>query len=334
MGNLNEQWRLIARPDDEASVDHFEVSESEKPVPGDNEVLVKNLYLFIPPSMRLWMNEKESYFPAQQLGEVMMGITLGVVEESNSSDLEVGTYVNGMGGWQNWFVTQSDQLQPVSPHPDIPLETYRTVLDVQGLTAYQGITEVCKPKTGETLVVTAAAGSVGSLACQIGKIMGAKVIGIAGGAEKCDWLTSECAIDAAIDYKSENVAERLDELVPEGIDMIYENVGGPIMDALLDRINDHARIALCGLISSYNGGGVQSTTSLNQIVIKTARIEGFLVRDYMHEYERVIPILQDWVLSNKLKYKVEVIEGGISATIGAMSNIFHGRNKGVQLVRF
>ncbi len=334
MSNSNEQWRLISRPTGEASAEHFEVVESPKPQPGENEVLVRNIYLFIPPSMRLWMNEKESYFPAQQLGEVMMGITLGVVEQSNSADLKAGAYVNGMGGWQNWFVTQPDQLQPVAPHPDIPLETYRTVLDVQGLTAYQGITEVCKPKSGETLIVTAAAGSVGSLACQIGKIMGAKVIGIAGGAEKCDWLVTECGIDAAIDYKSENVVERLDQLAPEGIDMVFENVGGSIMDAILDRINDHARIALCGLISSYNGGGTQSTTSLNQVVIKTARIEGFLVRDYMHEYERVIPILQDWVLSDKLKYKVEVIEGGVSRTLEAMSNIFHGRNKGVQLVKF
>ncbi len=123
MSNSNEQWRLISRPTGEASAEHFEVVESPKPQPGENEVLVRNIYLFIPPSMRLWMNEKESYFPAQQLGEVMMGITLGVVEQSNSADLKAGTYVNGMGGWQNWFVTQPDQLQPVAPHPDIPLET-------------------------------------------------------------------------------------------------------------------------------------------------------------------------------------------------------------------
>jgi NADPH-dependent curcumin reductase CurA len=332
MASSNEQWRLIARPTEEATPEHFRITQSEIPVPGPGEALVRNIYLFVPPSMRLWMNAKDSYFPAQVLGEVMMGITMGVVEKSNVPGLEPGTYVNGMGGWQHWFVAPGEALQPVIPHPGVPLELYRTVLDVQGLTAYVGVTQVCKPKPGETLVVTAAAGSVGSLACQVAKNMGIRVIGIAGGAAKCRWLVEECGIDAAIDYKSEDVASRLDALAPKGIDAVFENVGGPVMDMILDRINDHARIALCGLISSYNKDCTQSTMSLMQLVNRAAVLQGFLVKDYFHLYGEMLSSLQAQVLAGKLKYQIDILEGMESA-LEAMHRISTGRNQGVQLVR-
>lgn len=330
--NRNVQWCLRTRPGGEVTREHFSIRVGPVPVPGPGEALVRNIYLFVPPSMRLWMNEKESYLPPQPLGEVMMGITLGVVAASNDPSLPSGTHVNGMGGCQQWYVAPARQLQRVAPHPGIPLAAYRTVIDVQGLTAYAGLTEVCRPQAGETLVVTAAAGSVGSLVCQIGRKLGLKVIGIAGGREKCDWLEHDCGIDAAIDYKSEDVGAHLDALCPQGIDMLFENVGGPVMDLVLDRINKHARIALCGLVSTYNGGGTQRSSALMQLVNKSARMQGFLLTDYLDRYAEAMQKLETWILDGSIKYQLDILDG-LDSLPEAMRRVFHGRNRGVQLLR-
>lgn len=328
----NRQWILRARPPGEVGAAHFEIRSVARPVPGANEVLVRTIYLLVPPAMRLWMNEKASYVPAQPLGEVMMGITLGVVEASNVAALPVGTYVNGMGGCQEWFVAPPEQLMPLAPHPALPLAAYRSVLDVQGLTAYAGLTDICRPVAGETLVVTAAAGSVGSLVCQIARKLDVQVVGIAGGAEKCRWLRDDCGIAATIDYKAEDVGARLDALCPNGIDMVFENVGGPVLDQLLDRINDRARIALCGMVASYNDGGAQSARALMQLVVKAARIEGFLVRDYVHRHAEVSARLQGWLLDGSLKYQLDILDG-LDNLVVALRRMFHGENRGVQLLR-
>lgn len=312
--------------------DDFEVSRVPRPEPGAGEVLVRNLYLLIPPSMRLWMNEKPTYFPAQPLGEVMMGITLGVVEDSRDARFAPGDYVNGLGGCQEWFVAEAGQLQKVQPRPGVPLATYRSVLDVQGLTAYCGLTGIGRPQAGETLVVTAAAGSVGSLVCQIGKRLGLKVVGIAGGPEKCDWLRQVCGVEHVIDYKSEDVGARLDALCPDGIDIAYENVGGPVMDLILARLRFKARVVLCGLVSSYNGGVTQSTEALMQLVNKAARMEGFLVSEYLHKQAEVVERLEHWIAEGQLHYQMEILDG-LDSLIEAVGRVFHGRNRGVQLVR-
>jgi NADPH-dependent curcumin reductase len=329
--NDNVQWCLRTRPNGEVRREDFEIRRSERPVPCDGQVLVRNIYLLVPASMRIWMNEKESYFPPQPLGQVMAGITLGVVETSNSASLPVGTYVNGMGGWQHWFVAPAEHLQPVAPNPSLPLAAYRSVLDVQGLTAYCGLTDIGKPVTGETLVVTAAAG-VGSLVCQIGKKLDLRVIGIAGSADKGRWLLDECGVDGVIDYKQDDVAAQLDALCPKGVDILFENVGGPVMDKVIDRINYRGRVALCGLVSTYNGDIGQSVTSLMQLVNKSARMEGFLVTNYMSRYREVIGKLEAWALDGSLKYQIDILDG-LDSVIDAMSRLFHGRNRGVQLVR-
>lgn len=328
----NIQWRLAARPAGEVKREDFEVTRGPVQMPGPGEVLVRNIYLFIAPSMRLWMNEKESYLPPQKLGEVMMGITLGVVEASNSPALPVGTFVNGFGGCQLYFTAPAEQLMPLKPHPKVPLAAYRGPLDVQGLTAYCGLTEIGAPKAGETLVVSAAAGSVGSAVCQIGKRLGLKVIGIAGGREKCDWLVKECGVDGAIDYKNDDVAARLDALCPEGVDILFENVGGPVMDLVLERMRERGRVALCGLIASYNGGGTQRTEALMQVVNKSVRIQGFLVRDYFSRLPEVQEILQGWILDGSYKYEMDVLDG-FDSIIPAMARVFSGRNHGVQMVK-
>jgi NADPH-dependent curcumin reductase CurA len=328
----NRQWILRERPQREVDGRHLALQRAPRPVPAAGEVLVRNLYLLVPPAMRLWMNEEASYVPPQPLGETMMGITLGIVEASDDPALPQGTYVNGMGGCQEWFAAPAAQLMPLAPHPDVPLAAYRSVLDVQGLTAWAGLHEVCRPQPGQTLVVTAAAGSVGSLVCQLGAQLDLHVVGIAGGADKCRWLREEAGIAATIDYKAEDVAARLDALCPRGIDMVFENVGGPVLDLLLERINDRARIALCGMVASYNGGGTQSARALMRLVTRAARLEGFLVRDHFHRYAEVVAQLQALVLAGRLKYRIDVLDGLEQLPV-ALDNLFHGRNQGVQLLR-
>lgn len=250
----NTAWYLASRPTDLVDRGHFDVRTTPVSPLSDGEVLVRNEYLMIPASMRLWMNEGDSYMPEQPLDAVMRGITAGVVEKSASPRLPVGTYVTGMGGWQQYSVTPARAWAPVQRHPEIPLTAYLGPLGLQGLTAYCGLTEVGQAAAGETLVVTAAAGSVGSLACQIGKRLGLRVVGIAGGPQKCRWLLEQCGVDGAVDHRGDDVAARLDELCPDGIDVVFENVGGAVLDLILERINRNARIALCGLVSTYQGG--------------------------------------------------------------------------------
>ncbi len=221
---------------------------------------------------------------------------------------------------------------PLAPHPDIRLTAYRSVLDFQGLTAYCGLTEIGRPVAGETLVVTAAAGSVGSLVCQIGKKLGLRVIGIAGGPEKCAFLRETCGVDGAIDYKNSDVGARLDELCPDGIDVVFENVGGPVLDLLLDRINLYARIALCGLVSTYFGGEQTAGRSLMQLVNQRGTMQGFIAFDFIPKYAETMAILTPWVLDGSLVHHEEVLEGLESAPV-AMNRLSRGENKGLQLVR-
>lgn len=330
--SVNRQWVLRRRPQREVDTRHLELRRAARPQCAPGQVLVRNIYLLVPPAMRLWMNEEPSYVPPQPLGEPMMGITLGVVEASDDPALPVGRLVNGMGGCQEWFSAPAAQLTPLSPHPGVPLAAYRSVLDVQGLTAWAGLHQVCQPQPGQTLVVTAAAGSVGSLVCQLGAGLGLHVVGIAGGADKCRWLRDECGIADTIDHQADDVAGRLDALCPQGIDRVFENVGGPVFDLLLDRINDGARIALCGMVASYNGGGTHSARALMRLVTKAACLQGFLVRDHFHRHAEVVAELQALVLAGRLKYRIDMLDG-IEQLPVALDRLFHGRNQGVQLLR-
>jgi len=328
----NTQWLLRRRPQGEVQHADFTVRRAERPQPQPGQVLVRNILLMVPPSMRLWMNEEASYMPPQPLGEVMMGGTLGVVVASDDPRLPPGSYVNGMGGWQHYHLARPEQLQVLRPHAQLPLAVYRSVLDVQGLTAWCGLVDVGRPQAGETLVVTAAAGNVGSLVCQIGRKLGLRVIGIAGSAEKCRWLVQDCGIDAAIDYKSEDVAARLDALCPEGVDILFENVGGEVMDLVMARLRKGARIVLCGLIAGYNGQAPHAHRSLMNLVYKAVRMEGFLVLDHLHRLAEVIERLQAWVLDGSLKYQLDCIDG-LDQAVTALNRVFRGENRGMQIVR-
>lgn len=332
MTTRNMQWRLVRRPCGEFSADDLALESAPMPQPGPGQVLVRNIYLMMPPSARLWMNEEASYLPPLELGSVMRGLTLGVVEQSMSPEFVAGDFVNGFCGWQQYCVALPAELQKVEPRAGIPLAAYRSAVGVQGVTAYCGLAEVLRPEPGRTLVVTAAAGSVGSLACQIAKLMDLRVIGIAGSDEKCDWLTRACGIDGAINYRRDDLDRQLDALCPRGIDLVFENVGGPTMDRLLRHINRHARIALCGMVADYNTAQPYGLRNLMQLVIKSARVEGFLVSDYYPQFAKITRQLEDWTLAGKLAFQLDIIDG-VEQACRAQHRLFDGANQGAQFVR-
>ena len=249
----NRQWVLRQRPKGLIQPGDLELVETPVPNLAESEVLVRTVYLSLDPTNRTWMNDTEGYLPPVGIGEVMRGLTLGVVEASRSSRFRAGDVVMPTsGGWADYAVVPEGGLRPVHRAPGLPLTANMSVLGMTGLTAYFGVTDVLKAKAGETIVISAAAGAVGSIAGQIAKQRGCRVIGIAGGPQKCAWLTDELGFDAAVDYKNEDVGEALDRLAPDGIDLNFENVGGDIMIAVFNRLKVHGRMAVCGLVSSYN----------------------------------------------------------------------------------
>ena len=248
----NRGWRLATRPEGGFRPGDFQWFEEHVPDLSDQQVLVRQIYLSLDPASRGWANSSASYLPAIPLGSVMRGYGLGLVEASRHAGLAPGDFVQGLLGWQTHAVMDGRDLSTFERDPDIPLEAYLAVLSHIGATAYFGLLDIGRPQPGETLVVSAAAGAVGSLVGQIGKISGCRVVGIAGSDEKCRWLTGDLGFDAAINYKQERVLSRLRRLCPAGIDVHFENVGGQVLDAALACINTRARIVLCGLISQYN----------------------------------------------------------------------------------
>ena len=335
----NHQWRIARRPEGLAKSSDFEWTEVPVPRPGPGEALVQNKLLSLDPTNRLWMWERETYLPPQNLGDVMRGICVGTVVESNNPGLRVGTPIYGVFGWQDYaIVGPNDLVAPLPEDPKIPLTLHLGLFGHIGMTAYFGLLDIAKPKQGETLVVSAAAGAVGSLVGQIGKISGCRVIGIAGNEEKCQWITKELGFDAAVNYREHRpLVEALAKHCPNGIDVYFDNVGGEALEAALDLINLRARITVCGMISGYNDtdldGHVRtSPRNLMQLVIKRARMEGFLVLDYWNRAGEAIEALAKWHQEGRVKYRVHVIEGLKNAP-AAMNMLFDGSNRGKLIVK-
>lgn len=330
---VNRQWRLAARPVGMLKETDFQLTESPVPTPKEGEILVRNVYLSLDPTNRGWANDAATYLPAVQIGDVMRGGTVGIVEQSRNAGFQEGTIVSGLLGWQNYAVSDGKGITPLPRLPGIPLAAFMGLFGHIGLTAYFGLLDVGKPKAGETLVVSAAAGAVGSLVGQIGKIVGCHVVGLAGGEEKCRWITEELGFDAAIDYKAEPVLESLKKHCPKGIDVYFENVGGEILDAVLSLINLRARISLCGLISQYNATKpMPGPYNFAQLIIKRARIEGFLVMDYANRAQEAMTELGKWFMEGKIKYRVDIVDG-IEQTPHAVNKLFDGSNKGKLIVK-
>jgi len=330
---VNRQWRLASRPVGLVQDSNFNFVESEVPELSDGEFLVRNVYLSLDPTNRGWMNAADTYLPAIQIGDVIRGGALGVVEASRNGNFPEGAIVQGLFGWQDYLVSDGRNASLVPHDKKIPLTALFGLFGHIGITAYFGLLDIGKPQAGETLVVSAAAGAVGSLVGQIGKIKDMHVVGIAGGPEKCRWLTEDLGFDAAIDYKNESVSEGLKQHCPAGIDVYFENVGGEILDAVLARINLHARIPLCGLISQYNAAKpMPGPYNLAQLIIKRARLEGFLVSDYMPRAMEAIMDLGKWWMEGKLKYRVDVVDG-LEQAPAALNKLFDGSNQGKLIVK-
>jgi len=329
---INRQWRLAARP-----VGNFKPTDftwHEEPVPdlAEGQILVRNIYLSLDPTNRIWAAQ-DSYLPAVPLGEVMRGVAIGVVEASRHEGFPVGTFVQGLLGWQLYYVGNGQGLTRITKVPGHSLLLYHGVLGAIGLTAYFGLLDIGRPKEGETLVVSAAAGAVGSLVGQIGNIKGCHVVGIAGGPEKCRWIVEDLGFDAAIDYKHEDVAAALARCCPKGIDVYFDNVGGVILDAALARMNNFGRIVACGAISQYTSEKPPTGPSNFLLVIsKRLRIEGFIVLDYMPRAQEAIPQLLEWVNQGRLKYRLDVVDGLENAP-QAVQKLFDGSNVGKLVVR-
>lgn len=330
---LNRQWRLVARPVGLVKESDFEWREEPAPTPGEGELLVHNLYLSLDPTNRGWMNETATYLAPIAIGAVMRGITLGIVEQSRHAQFPEGALVRGTLGWQDYALSNGAGLSLLPNDPSIPLTAHLGLFGIIGPTAYFGLLDIGKPRAGETLVVSAAAGAVGSLVGQIGKIKGCRVVGIAGSEEKCRWIQDELGFDAAVNYKTEPVRAALKKHCPNGIDVHFENVGGEILDAALSLINLRARIVLCGLISQYNvTRPMPGPYYFANIVTRRARIEGFIVLDYMHRAHEAVRDLSQWHAEGKLRYRVDVVEGLENAP-RALNKLFDGSNQGKLVVK-
>jgi NADPH-dependent curcumin reductase CurA len=332
--DVNRQWLLAARPQGMVQESDFEYREAPVPRPRDGELLVRTLYLSFDPAMRGWMEDRASYVPPVAIGEPMRAGAVGQVLESCAPGFAAGDFVQGTFGWQDYAAVAPGGLVPVVKlPPGVPLTWPLGVLGITGLTAYFGLLDVGKPKAGETVVVSGAAGATGSGAGQIARIQGCRVIGIAGGPDKCAWLTGEARFDAAIDYKREDVAARLRELCPKGIDVFFDNVGGEILDAVLAQIADRARIVLCGGISAYNEKEFPpGPRNYLALVVHRARMEGFIVLDYLPRMGEGIQALLGWVGRGEIRFQEDVQEGfeNIPKTF---LRLFQGRNRGKQLLK-
>lgn len=332
MTPINQQWRLAARPDGMIRNDNFAWHEEPVAELGDDQILMRTVYLSLDPTNRIWMSDMPQYMPPVQIGDVMRGISVGVVEDSRHPDFAPGDWVAGLGGWQRYAVLDAGAASKL-PRLGLPLIAYSTVLNHIGATAYFGLTDVARIEPGETVVVSAAAGAVGSLAGQIATLKGCRAVGIAGSDAKCRWLVDELGFAGAINYKTEDVGARLDALCPDGIDVDFENVGGAILDAVLPRMRLHGRVVLCGLISSYNATEpVPGPYQFGQILMKRLRVQGLIVLDYIPRYEEAFVELGPWLAQGKLQYACDLIEGLDNAP-AALNRLFTGANTGKLLVK-
>lgn len=331
MALTNRQITLAARPHGKATSEVF--AEKTAPVPElrDGEILVKNLYLSIDPTIRGWI-ERDTYLPAIELGAVVRSAGVGAVVESRNPAFAAGDRVFGLVGWQEYAVLGAAE-RPSPVPPGIDLRDALSVFGVTGQTAYFGLTEIGRPEPGNTVVVSGAAGATGSVVGQLAKAKGCRVVGIAGGAAKCAWLTGELGFDAAIDYKSEDVGKRLTETCPKGIDVFFDNVGGPILNEALARLALRARVVLCGAISQYEAlDAPYGPPNYMNLISRRGRMEGFIILDYAHRFLEGAMALGALMAEGKLKHKTTVLEGLASAP-DALRRLFTGEHDGKLLVR-
>jgi NADPH-dependent curcumin reductase CurA len=330
---------LASRPTGWVKEDNFRLEEVPLPQVHDQQVLVRNHYMSLDPYMRGRMNDAKSYAMPQQLDETMGGATVGEVVESRHPDFKVGDTVRGMLGWAEFGVADGKALSRVDARK-IPLSAYLGVVGMPGMTAWYGLNKVIEPKAGETLVVSAASGAVGSVVGQLGKIAGLRVIGIAGGPDKCRYVTEELGFDACIDYKTASdaraIAKKIAEVAPGGVDGHFENVGGDVLNGVLMRLNPFARVAICGLITDYNAepGEAMKSAIVNPSMFLVARfkMQGFIVSDHLDLWPQGLKELAEHVETGKVRFR-ETVADGLAAAPAAFIGMLSGKNFGKQVVR-
>jgi NADPH-dependent curcumin reductase CurA len=327
-GNL--QVLLNHRPTDKVSPANFRVVETPVPTPGPGEVLVRHTFLSLDPYMRGRLNDAKSYAKPQEIGAVMGGGTVGTVEASNNPRFKAGDAVVGMGGWQRYSVSDGATLRVVDAKA-IPIQAYLGPVGMPGVTAWYGLNKIIAPKAGETMLVSAATGAVGSVVGQLAKLAGARTVGIAGGPEKCAYAAKELGYDAWVDHKSATFAEDMEAALPDGIDGLFENVGGEPFQQALRRLNDFSRVAVCGLIASYEGA-VTALPDMRIFLVKRFKMEGFIVSDHMDLWPEAIGELVGLVAAKKLKWR-ETIHDGLEKAPQALVELLQGGNFGKMLVR-
>ncbi|GAB2508534.1 NADP-dependent oxidoreductase [Microbulbifer agarilyticus] len=334
--NVNRQITLASRPHGAPTPENFNFVEAAIPVPNDGEFLLRTIYLSLDPYMRGRMSDAKSYADPVAIDEVMVGGSICRVEESKHTGFAKGDLVVAFGGWQDYSLSDGEgviKLDSAMPNPSYGLG----VLGMPGLTAYMGLMDIGQPKAGETLVVAAATGAVGSLVGQIGKIQGCKVVGIAGSQEKCDYALSELGFDACLNHHADDLGEQLGKACPAGIDVYYENVGGKVFDAVLPLLNPKARIPLCGLIAQYNAtdlppGPDRMPMLMGNLLVKRAKMQGFIVfDDYGHRYEEFQQAMVPWLMSGEIKYKEDKVTG-LENAVAAFIGLLQGENFGKLVV--
>jgi NADPH-dependent curcumin reductase CurA len=331
MAGKNLQVQLANRPVGWVKESDFRIAETDIPSPGDGQVLLKNQYLSLDPYMRGRMNDTRSYAAKVELGQVMTGETVGEVIDSKNPKFRPGDSVAGRVGWQLYALSDGSDLRKIDPKL-VPISAYLGVAGMPGVTAWVGLLDIGQPKAGETVVVSAASGAVGSVVGQLAKMRDCRVVGVAGGREKCDFVVKELGFDACIDHRAQNLAQTLADATPKGIDVYFENVGGPLLDAVLARCNPFARIPLCGMVSQYNAVERYGVQNLMAAVGMRIRLQGFIVSDHMPRWPEALKDLVSGVREGKIKYRETVTEGLENAP-RAFIGLLKGENFGKQLVK-
>lgn len=329
---MNRRWVLAHRPNGKPTIDDFSLIDDPRPTPGPKKVLVATRYLSVDPYMRGRMRDRESYADPWEVGEVMQARVVGEVEASNHPDFTRGEYVSGNLEWAEYAVTDASNIRHVDPNL-APLSTYLGIIGMPGRTAYFGLFDIGMPRPGETVVVSAAAGAVGSVVGQLASLTGCTVVGIAGSDEKTTFLTDDLEFDHAINYETENVSTRVGSIVDDGVDIYFDNVGGPITDSILDHLAVRSRVVVCGQIALYNAEGTPTgPRHFWKLIRNRASIEGFLVSDYSSRFDEATTALAHWLDEGSLEYR-ETITTGLENAPEAFIGLFEGNNIGKQLVK-
>ena len=331
--SVNRQVRLKSRPAGIPQAEHFEIVEAPVPQLDDGQVLVRNIFLSVEPAMRGWVSSVANYLEPVPLGGVMRGFAAGRVVASRHPGFRTGEFVTGMFGWQDYAAVDARAIQRKITETDVPVSTSLGVLGLNGLTAYFGLLEVGQPKAGETVVVSTAAGAVGSCVGQIAKINGCRAVGIAGGPEKAQLCRNEFRYDAAIDYKTADIEAQLADACPKGVDVYFDNTSGAISDAVMKRLAVGARVVICGTASIASWDQMpQGPRVERHLLVKRARMQGFVVLDYAAHYTEALRTLTQWVRGGLIRYREDILEG-IQHAPASIAGLYRGENLGKRLIR-